>query len=74
MQVLDEWTSLTLDVRPHPNAILQEYDERYPKNLTALSDKEYNGETPPAQPMPAEFLIPPRSAAQDLMASLKIIR
>jgi len=52
----------------------QEYDERHPENLTALSDKAYDGETHPAQPMPAEFLVPPRSAAQDLMASLKIIR
>jgi hypothetical protein len=47
----------------------QEYDERYPKNPTSPGDKGYEGESPPAQPMPEEFLVPPRSVAQDLMAS-----
>jgi hypothetical protein len=45
----------------------QEYDERHPKVLAAPGS---DGGSPPAQPMPEEFLVPPRSAAQDLMASL----
>lgn len=51
----------------------QEYDERQTKNLTAVSNKEYDEEIPSAHPMPLEFLDPPRSAAQDLMASPLIL-
>ena len=53
---------------------LQDYEDRTPKLQTQSTldrTRDYdNGTPPPVQPMPEEFLRPPRSAARDLMASV----